>query len=105
MEISLWFWIWGAASAVFLILGFIRDRRGRAIAPWPFFWFAVVSAVVSAAWPFIQSGPLGGYVWWLMAAWVLAGLLVAFARFGVAMVAAVALALLMFAPLAPRQCC
>lgn len=101
MIVTGWTIAWGIAAVIFLVLGIRRDKSGRAYAPWSFFWFAAISAVVSAAWPLIQSGPLGGYVWWLVVAWVLAGLLVAFARFGVAMVAAVALALLMFVPLAP----
>ena len=96
MEFSPWFWIWGAASAVFLILGFVRDRRGRAIAPWPFFWFAAISAVVTLFWPSIMGGWLSAYEPWLIVGWIVAGLIVAFANFGWAMFAALAVAVLFF---------
>jgi hypothetical protein len=96
MQMSLWFWIWGAASAVLLILGFVRDKRGRAIAPWPFFWFAAISAAVTLFWPSIMGGWLSAYEPWVFVGWIVAGLIVAFANFGWALFAALAVAVLFF---------
>ena len=101
MLITGWTIGWGVITAICLILGFVRDKKGRAVLPWSFFWFTLICTIMSAAWPLIQSGPLGDYRWWLVGAVVLAGLFVAFARFGVAMVAAFVLALLLFVPLTP----
>lgn len=101
--------IWGIAAVVLLALALYRpgtsedrkNKRTRAIAPWPFFWFALVSFLVTLAWPFIANGPLGDYTGWLIAAWIVAGLVVAIASFGVAMIAAFAVAALLIGPASP----
>lgn len=98
--------IWGAASLASLVLWFFtgrvrQDGRRYRKVPGTFFWFALVSTLVSLAWPLITSGPLAEFAGWLIAAWVLAGIIVAFANFGWAVLATLVLAGLLIGPVVP----